>query len=197
MRRLPPSKLEQNLTKLIQLIPDLSEDLLTTVDQPLKIDRCAKTGKEFLLCDYNRDGDSFRSPWSNEYQPATDGSNKPSPKLQKLEISMNEAFDTFRDLYYDGGVSSVFLWDLDDGFAGVILIKKEIGTSGKEKEAGAWDSIHVLEVSEKGKTARYRITSTIMLRVSTDLGGKHPKMEISGSMTRQVHFISWVINAFF
>jgi capping protein beta len=27
--------------------------------------------------------------------------------------------------YYEGGVSSVFLWDLDDGgFAGVVLFKK-------------------------------------------------------------------------
>lgn len=27
--------------------------------------------------------------------------------------------------YYEGGVSSVFLWDLDDGgFAGVVLLKK-------------------------------------------------------------------------
>ena len=30
---------------------------------------------------------------------------------------------TFR--YYEGGVSSVYLWDLDDGgFAGVVLFKK-------------------------------------------------------------------------
>ena len=28
------------------------------------------------------------------------------------------------DRYYDGGVSSVYFWDLDDGFAGVILLKK-------------------------------------------------------------------------
>ena len=31
----------------------------------------------------------------------------------------------FINRYYDGGVSSVFLWDLDDGgFAGVVLLKK-------------------------------------------------------------------------
>jgi len=30
---------------------------------------------------------------------------------------------TFR--YYEGGISSVYLWDLDDGgFAGVVLFKK-------------------------------------------------------------------------
>lgn len=26
--------------------------------------------------------------------------------------------------YFEGGVSSVFLWDLDEGFAGVVLLKK-------------------------------------------------------------------------
>jgi len=32
------------------------------------------------------------------------------------------------DRYYEGGVSSVYMWDLDDGIAGVVLFKK--GTSG-------------------------------------------------------------------
>ena len=26
--------------------------------------------------------------------------------------------------YYEGGISSVYFWDLDHGFAGVILLKK-------------------------------------------------------------------------
>jgi hypothetical protein len=43
-----------------------------------------------------------------------------------LETSANDAFDTYRELYYEGGVSSVYLWDLDEGFAGVVLIKKSI-----------------------------------------------------------------------
>jgi hypothetical protein len=49
----------------------------------------------------------------------------PSSKLRKLEVTANEAFDTYRELYYEGGLSSVYLWDLDDGgFAGVVLLKK-------------------------------------------------------------------------
>ena len=28
--------------------------------------------------------------------------------------------------YYEGGVSSVYFWDLDDGFAGVVLLKKSV-----------------------------------------------------------------------
>lgn len=41
-----------------------------------------------------------------------------------MEMKANEAFDIYRDLYYEGGVSSVYFWNLDDGFAGVVLLKK-------------------------------------------------------------------------
>ena len=41
-------------------VPSLCEDLLSSVDQPLKIARDKETGKDYLLCDYNRDGDSYR-----------------------------------------------------------------------------------------------------------------------------------------
>jgi len=46
--------------------------------------------------------------------------------------------------YFEGGVSSVYFWDLDHGFAGVILIKK--AGSGSDHIKGCWDSIHVVEV---------------------------------------------------
>ena len=59
MRRLPPQQIEKNLSDLIDLVPDLCEDLLSSIDQPLKV-AVDKLGKEYLLCDYNRDGDSYR-----------------------------------------------------------------------------------------------------------------------------------------
>ncbi|GAA5990017.1 hypothetical protein JCM5350_002369, partial [Sporobolomyces pararoseus] len=126
LRRLPPQKVSQNLDSLVTILPDLGDDLLSSVDQPLRVveDR-ENGGKEYLVCDYNRDGDSYRSPWTNEYTPALSDGTVPSPGLRKLEIAMNEAFDVYRDLYYEGGVSSVYLWDTDEGgFAGVVLIKK-------------------------------------------------------------------------
>ncbi|XP_045162763.1 F-actin-capping protein subunit beta-like isoform X2 [Mercenaria mercenaria] len=146
MRRLPPQQIEKNLSDLIDLVPNLCEDLLSSVDQPLKIARCKTTGKDFLLCDYNRDGDSYRSPWSNSYDPPLDDGTIPSEKLRKLEIDANSAFDQYREMYFEGGVSSVYLWDLDHGFAGVILIKK--AGDGSRKIKGCWDSIHVIEVQD-------------------------------------------------
>ena len=69
MRRLPPSQTEENLSGLIDLVPDLVEDLLSAVDQPLKVAHDKGAKRDYLLCDYNRDGNSYRSPWSNKYDP--------------------------------------------------------------------------------------------------------------------------------
>lgn len=60
LRRLPPFKIKQNLAKILQLSPSLTEELLSAVDQPLQVAVCKKSGKEFLLCDYNRDGVAYR-----------------------------------------------------------------------------------------------------------------------------------------
>lgn len=122
----------------------MCEELLSSVDQPLKIATDKKCGKDYLLCDYNRDGDSYRSPWSNSYDPPLEDGALPSERLRKLEVDANQAFDQYREMYFEGGVSSVYLWDLDHGFAGVVLIKK--GGDGSKKIMGSWDSIHVVEV---------------------------------------------------
>jgi len=185
MRRLPPQQIEKNLSDLIDLVPDLCEDLLSSIDQPLKVATDKKVGKDYLLCDYNRDGDSYRSPWTNTYEPALEDGAMPSERLRKLEIEANTAFDQYRELYFEGGVSSVYLWDLDAGFAGVILIKK--AGDGSKKIKGCWDSIHVVEVQEKssGRSAHYKLTSTSMLWLQTNRVGSGT-MNLGGSLTRQI-----------
>ncbi|KAJ8072880.1 F-actin-capping protein subunit beta [Marasmius tenuissimus] len=207
MRRLPPTRTEENVAALIGICPDYAEDLLGSVDQPLQLKLDRTTGREYLACDYNRDGESYRSPWSNEYDPPLDDGTIPTPKLRKLEISANEAFDTYREMYYEGGVSSVYLWDLEDGgFAGVVLLKKTITPGSSSEPSGSWDSIHVFEAAERGRQAHYKLTSTIMLQLITKKGSegegeeniknggdkKTPEgwkrdgeVTLSGSMTRQ------------
>lgn len=46
----------------------------------------------------------------------------PSERLRKLELDANKAFDQYREMYFEGGVSSVYFWDLDHGFAGIIYV---------------------------------------------------------------------------
>lgn len=60
MRRLPPTNVEENLFGLCDLVPDLLEDLLSSVDQPLQVAFDSKYKRDYLICDYNRDGDSHR-----------------------------------------------------------------------------------------------------------------------------------------
>ncbi|KAI1811792.1 F-actin-capping protein subunit beta [Poronia punctata] len=193
LRRLNPKHTSAHLNALISLAPDLTEDLLSSVDQPLTVRRCRQTGRDYLLCDYNRDGDSYRSPWSNEFDPplvdAPSGgeqsasSGLPSEKVRRMEIRANEAFDLYRELYYEGGVSSVYFWNLDDGFAGVVLLKK-VATPGSSGE-GTWDSIHVFEAIDRARTTQYNLTSTVILSLATNTGTLG-EMDLSGNMTRQV-----------
>jgi len=185
MRRLPPAQIEDNLAGLIDLVPDLTEDLLSAVDQPLKIAFDSVSKRDYLLCDYNRDGDSYRSPWSNKYDPPLSDGQVPSAALRNIEVQANEVFDIYRELYFEGGVSSVYCWDLDDGFAAVILIKKTQDQSKKgQPMKGTWDSIHVVEVKDQKKNAHYKLTSTVMLSIETETDATG-NINLAGSLTRQ------------
>lgn len=188
LRRLDPKQVSSHLTNICTLVNDeeLTQDLLSSVDTPLQTARCAQSGKEYLLCDYNRDGDSYRSPWLNKYSPAVDGDEPPpypSDTIRQLEIKANDSFDIYRDLYYDGaGTLSVYLWDtdgddtLDEGFAGVVLFKKET-----EDKRGSWDSIHVFEVIPGGATsATYKLTTSVILDLKSALS-----LSLAGALTRQ------------
>ncbi len=68
---------------------------------------CAKTKREYLLCDYNRDGDCWRSPWSNEFEgegsaelngEGAEGGARPSERVRRMEVGMGEAVDVYREL---------------------------------------------------------------------------------------------------
>ncbi|KAJ5115467.1 F-actin capping protein [Penicillium alfredii] len=176
LRRLSPRDTKANLQAITSIVPDLTEDLLSSVDQPLEIRRCPQSNRDYLLCDYNRDGDSYRSPWSNEFDPPLEDGTVPSERVRKLEVAANDAFDVYRELYYEGGVGSVYFWDLDDGFAGV--------TPGSQS-SGEWDSIHVFEATDRARMSHYKLTSTVILHLAKEseaLG----EMDLSGNMTRQV-----------
>lgn len=95
---------------MINLVPDLTEDLLSSVDQPLQVQRCKKTGRDYLLCDYNRDGDSYRSPWSNEFDPPLTDGTIPSEKVRKMEIAANDAFDIYRELWVAPWIARKMGW---------------------------------------------------------------------------------------
>lgn len=224
MRRMPPRDVEQDLYNLTRLAPALTDELYQRVDQPLYAAIDPTNGRKYLLCDYNRDGDSHRcvtvcaslslyllvsltqalsriytsSPWSNQYDPPIqdDEGFYPSEHLRELEVQANEIFDSYRELYYQGGISSVYMWDLDPGFAACFLVKKDV-IDQRFVEKGSWNSIHVIEVQELPDTggvnvngsraarhATYRLTTTVLLAMKVnraELGD----LTLDGTLTRQ------------
>jgi capping protein beta len=54
-------------------------------DQNAEISMDESAAREFLKHEYNRDGDSHRSPWSNTYFPACEATFFPSAPLLSLE----------------------------------------------------------------------------------------------------------------
>ena len=38
---------------------------------------------------------------------------RPGLRLRQIEETYNEVFDAYKTAYYEGGVSSVYVWDLD------------------------------------------------------------------------------------
>jgi len=179
------------LAGLIELVPDLTDDLLNHVDQPLKIKKDPKSGKHYILCDYNRDGDSYRSPWSNEYFPPMPDGFVPTDRLRKMESEANLLFDVYRKLYFEGGYSSVYFFETDDksggAFGACFLIHKDV-PAVKTLKTGWWDSIHVFEVQEKKDKKDhfvYRLTTTVMVSMNLKDEGKTGDVDLSGHMTRQ------------
>ena len=141
------------------------------------------SGREFLICDYNRDGDSYRSPWSNKSFPdASGGEPYPSTQLRELEKAANDAFDTYRDMYYEGGLSSVYLWDWKARRLQVACCSRKVTRllrrhrnhllcftieNDMKGSRGVWDSIHVIQVTPSGSKALYVLTSTVLLTLTT------------------------------
>jgi len=184
MRRVPPQNIQQHLSDVIDLCPGLTEDLLSTVDQPLKVMKDDMKQKDFIICDYNRDADSFRSPWSNLYYPYISDGYIPPIQLRAIEEDLNSAFKIYTDLYYGNkALHSVYVWDIDTGFASAILIKKTIDAHEDSETKGCWDSINVVEVTERlGRPSHYKLTSTVLTWLVSE---GDEVVNLGGSVTRQ------------
>jgi len=165
VRRMPPSTVENSLAGLLELQPDLIDDLYTQIDTPLQVVKDTKTNREFVVCDYNRDENSYRSPWSNEYFPAMKDGFLPTPKLRRMEELANSLFDVYRKLYFEGGHSSAYFFeteDAGDNFGACWVIHKDCSKAGSIRKAW-WDSTHVFEVEPGKDQSSYKLTTTVMI----------------------------------
>ena len=69
-----------------------------------------------------------------------------------------------------------------------MLFKKALqgpASDAAKGTGGAWDSIHVFEVHVTGRTAQYKVTSTVMLTLKRQAPGELGLVDLSGHLTRQ------------
>jgi len=194
LRRVPPNKIETRLFDAISLVPDLEETLLSTVDTPLKIKTDEITNHQFVACEFNRDYDSHRSPFSNQYFPPIEDGQKISERLRAIEVKANNAFQAYCHLYFKGGTSSVYLWEIEENTFGFgVFIKNEVDTTLTDGRTlkGCIDCSDTIEVDESESTAKYTLTSSVIMRLEIDIGLDKPLI-INGSVSEaKVRQVAW------
>lgn len=90
LKWLPAEQAPSSLASLCALCPGLTEELLAAADPPLVVDHdpgaggggWPPPGRPFLRCDFSRDADSWRSPWTGAYFPPLADGAQPSPALR-------------------------------------------------------------------------------------------------------------------
>ena len=194
---MPIIDIDKNIDAISSVIyenDDLLNEFLQKVDNRTKICKDDPKG-EFIMCEQNRDGDSYRSPISNKYFPPTDDAKYPCAKLRALEELLNKMFKLYIKHYYSiTTLCSVYCWELGDNLAdgyGVAVLIKNSLTHQKKINAGSWDSSNLITVTfdnEGGKKkAKYNLISTVNLAMSfeSQICGK---VCLSGTIARSSHY---------
>ena len=195
---MPIIDIDKNIDAISTVIyenDDLLNEFLQKVDNRTKICKDDPKG-EFIKCEQNRDGDSYRSPFSNKYFPPTSDAKFPSPKLRALEELLNKMFKLYIKHYYSiTTVCSVYCWELGDSLAdgyGVAVLIKNSLTHQKKINTGSWDSSNLITVTFDNeasgkKKAKYNLISTVNLAMSFEskICGK---VCLSGTIARSSHY---------
>lgn len=199
IRKMPITKYKkavEGISNLIYEEDELLNEFLQKIDQPSEVYKQDPSG-EFLMCEFNRDGDSYRSSTSNKYFPkpeeGEDELRFPSKELRDFEVTLNKMFKEYTKLYYNqAAISSCFVWQLTDnikeGLCVAVVIKNDV-LSQKDISGGCWDSSNLVVINfndSDGKVeASYRLTTTVFFKASlSEQGLGH--IEFNGSTTRMV-----------
>ena len=200
---LSPNNAEYNFNAISSLIYEDDENLSTftqKVEVPTTICKDDPKG-DFLCCEFNRDGDSYRSPFSNKYFPAPEEEEEESMKqipeeLRILEEKFNRIFKYYIKAYYSpNAICSVYCDTVDDnmekGFLVNVRIKNPIENKTKSLNAGCWDSNNIIEVKyvhdDPSRKVEYRISSSAYLTLNVD-NEDNGKISASGYTIKTVSF---------
>lgn len=199
---MPMIDMDKNIEAISSAIyenDDLLNEFLQKVDSRMKV--CTEDLKgNFIQCEQNRDGDSYRSPFSNKYFPPAEADAKyPSPPLRKLEEKLNKMFQIYAKMYYSNtAVSSVYCWELGDSLSqgyGVAVMNKHDVDSSHGVSKGNWDSSNLITVTfqdEGGKKkAKYNLITSVNIAFVLD-NKTCGKICLSGTIAKSSHYTKTV-----
>lgn len=174
---------------------DLLNEFLQKVDNRTKVFKDDPAGP-YIMCEQNRDGDCYRSPITNRYNPLPDEDAKyPSKELRELEEKLNKMFKLYCKNYYStAALSSAYCWELGDsieeGFGVAVLVKNSLSNQ-QNLSTGNWDSSNLVTVTFEADgdkiKANYNLITTVNLAMSftNKICGK---VCLSGTIARSSHY---------
>jgi len=176
MRSLPATRTNNSINDILDISgePEWAAQWANGIERPALIGEDAETGKKWLKSEYNSDGDapSYRSPYTNVYEPPFPDGMLPTPELRAIEMRSNELLDLYHPMYYESAICSAYVFAAEGcEFGAAWLIKQ--GTTDKNDglcNAG-WDGFHVFEVShggEKSGVATYKLLSEIDVQLESN-----------------------------
>lgn len=211
-KKLPISQIEITNEKISKLLLQNLEnknnsEFLQKSDLFLNLCKDDSLG-DFIKSEFNNEGDSYRSPWSNKYFPDVELPKYPPSELRELEVIFNRLFKEYTRLYYgDSAVPSVYIWEqgesIESGFSCALLVKNSAQFDNE------WHSVNIVTVKflkEKEKNVErikvvYKLISTVIFKIKIDsTQNATQNATLSGSISKQVeesHYIkSYLENDF-
>ncbi|SPJ09021.1 F-actin-capping protein subunit beta, putative [Plasmodium sp. DRC-Itaito] len=163
---LPGHVFDDTIKMLSRIDQNITNNILINKEGSIKIKYDKEENKYYLGNMFNKEKDSYRSPYTNIYFPEQYiNSYVPPEHLRTLEILYNKIFDRYRKAYYMNGLSSVYLLPhpIEDGFVACFLIKKK---EIFDKETNIkWEATHLIQVNITNLKVHYQISCTINFEI--------------------------------
>jgi len=163
---LPVTESKTLITKICPFFIFKEEIKNVLYDFPLKLNiNTSDPLGPFIECEYNKDGDSYRSPWSNKYFPQKEIAKHLPKELRLLEEKINDLIKLYLKIYYNNdAISSAYITYKDEsisnGFNCAVMISSKIKDKKNLDENSFLESTNFINVKfmrERGKDSKENI----------------------------------------
>ena len=132
------------------VIKDEMKDINKNFPVPFIINNSDPLGP-FIQCEFTKDNNSYRSPWSNKFFPPTESTKILPKELRELEEKINQLIKLYLKIYYsEDALSSAYILFQDEqisyGFNCYIYIKSKVKNSEYLNDDSFLESTNIVSV---------------------------------------------------